>query len=174
MGDETGIMVNPVYHHPNGKTYTIASYEVPSCGSYLLETPDTAILGGVSVGLPVNDRFINVKDPDPSCIHNSNSLGMVIVTVTVFSVFVQMAECLHYGIVPSISRVALGVCSGMVGAGGNLGAVFGSKFIVSPKERFDQGFIYLGIVILVGSLTMFGIFPGTRWHARRQRRPRLV
>merc|ERR1711990_31017 len=119
---------------------------------------DTAMLGGVSVKLPVNDRFINVKDPNPSCIHNSNSLGTVIVTVTVFSIFVQMAEGLHYGIVPSISRVALGVCSGMVGAGGNLGAVFGSKFIVSPKERFDQGFIYLGIVILVGSLSMFGIY----------------
>ena len=35
----------------------------------------------------------------------------------------QAAEGLHFGIVPYVSRPALGIVSGMVSAGGNLGAV---------------------------------------------------
>jgi nitrate/nitrite transporter NarK len=35
----------------------------------------------------------------------------------------QMAEGLCFGIVPSVSRPALGVVSGMVGAGGNAGSL---------------------------------------------------
>merc|ERR1719326_1758028 len=75
-----------------------------------------------------------------------------------FSIFVQMAEGLHFGIVPYVSRPALGVVSGMVGAGGNFGGVIGSKFIVGPTAPLDDGFIYLGIVIMTMSLTMFGIY----------------
>ena len=77
-----------------------------------------------------------------------------------FSVCVQAAEGLSFGIVPYISRPALGVVSGMVGAGGNTGALISSKYIVGAKN-LDQGFINLGIVILLGNLLMFGIFfPG--------------
>merc|ERR1719258_47641 len=77
-----------------------------------------------------------------------------------FSICVQMAEGLHYGIVPYISRPALGVVSGMVGAGGNTGALISSKYIIGG-DFLDQGFIDLGIVIIVGSLSMLLIFfPG--------------
>ena len=75
-----------------------------------------------------------------------------------FSCLVQMSEGLHFGVVPYVSRPALGVVSGMVGAGGNIGAVFGSFLIVSPNAPTDQGFIYLGIVILVGSALMHLIY----------------
>merc|ERR1719454_2421032 len=75
-----------------------------------------------------------------------------------FSVFVQMAEGLTFGIVPYVSRPALGVVSGMVGAGGNFGGVMGSRFIVGPGAPLDTGFITLGIIIIVGTLSMFGIY----------------
>merc|ERR1719310_717615 len=68
-----------------------------------------------------------------------------------FSICVQMAEGLHYGIVPYISRPALGIVSGMVGAGGNAGALISSKFIVGAKN-LDDGFVKLGYVIIFGSL----------------------
>ena len=55
-------------------------------------------------------------------------------------------------------RPALGVVSGMVGAGGNFGGVIGSKYIVNAFIPLDNGFINLGIVIIVGSLTMFGLY----------------
>ena len=71
-----------------------------------------------------------------------------------------MAEGLHFGIVPYISRPALGVVSGMVGAGGNTGALLSIKYIVGAKN-LDEGFIKLGFVIIGGSLSMLGIFfPG--------------
>ena len=71
-----------------------------------------------------------------------------------------MAEGLHYGIVPYISRPALGVCSGMVGAGGNLGALLSTKYFVGPI-LLDEGFVRLGIIICTVSLIMHGIFfPG--------------
>ena len=71
---------------------------------------------------------------------------------------VQMSEGLHFGVVPYVSRPALGVVSGMVGAGGNLGAVFGSFLIVAPTYPTDEGFINLGIVIMSVSLLMFLVY----------------
>ena len=106
------------------------------------------------------DTRIIIRDPSPECVHNQATLGTTMVTMIMFSVCVQMAEGLHFGIVPYISRPALGVVSGMVGAGGNTGALISSKYIIGGKN-FDQGFIYLGIVIIIGNLLMMGIFfPG--------------
>jgi NNP family nitrate/nitrite transporter-like MFS transporter len=112
--------------------------------------------------LPVKGR-ITIIDPNPDCIHNGNTLGVTMVLIIVFSLFVQMAEGLHFGIVPFISRPALGVVSGMVGAGGNMGALISGQFIVGSgrKERLDQGFVWLGIVIICLSMSMhFIFFPG--------------
>merc|ERR1719487_2748169 len=99
--------------------------------------------------------------PAPNCVHSQNTLAVTMVCMLVFSIFVQMAEGLHFGIVPYISRPALGVVSGMVGAGGNAGALIGGQFVVGNKDNLDDGFIRLGIVIIVGTLLMHLIFfPG--------------
>ena len=58
-----------------------------------------------------------------NCICNSGTAPAVVTLLFLFSVCVQAAEGLSFGIVPYISRPALGVVSGMVGAGGNGGAV---------------------------------------------------
>merc|ERR1719201_2038407 len=60
------------------------------------------------------------------CISNSGTMGAVIALFIFFSLAVQMAEGLCYGVVPSVSRPALGVVSGMVGAGGNAGSLITS------------------------------------------------
>merc|ERR1719440_2168584 len=107
------------------------------------------------------DTLIYIKDPNPDCVHNQGTVGMTMLCMVFFSLCVQMAEGLHFGIVPYISRPALGVVSGMVGAGGNAGALISGQFIVGNKGNLDDGFIRLGIVIIVGSLSMLGIFfPG--------------
>merc|ERR1719502_333266 len=103
------------------------------------------------------DSLIMVRDPDPACVHNQGTLGITMLVMIFFSIGVQMAEGLHFGIVPYISRPALGVCSGMVGAGGNLGALISSKWIVGAKN-LDRGFINLGIIIMSLSCIMHGIF----------------
>ena len=82
------------------------------------------------------------------------------VMVVLFSLCVQMAEGLHYGIVPYVSRPALGVVSGMVGAGGNLGGVIATFSFFTGAFRTDQGIINMGIMIItVTALLVFVYFP---------------
>jgi MFS transporter, NNP family, nitrate/nitrite transporter len=60
---------------------------------------------------------------------NSTSLAGSIVILVVFSTFVQMAEGTSYGIVPYVDPPNTGTISGIIGAGGNTGAVlFGMCF----------------------------------------------
>merc|ERR1719440_940302 len=78
-----------------------------------------------------------------------------------FSLCVQAAAGLHYGVVPYVSRPALGIVSGMVGAGGNLGAVIALRsFFFSGDIRRDEGFLRLGgMVIGLTALLFFVYFP---------------
>ncbi len=85
---------------------------------------------------------------------------MVMLLVVFFSLCVQMAEGLHYGIIPYVSRPALGVVSGMVGAGGNLGAVIAGRSFFKGAIRTDQGIINMGIMIIaITALIFFIYFP---------------
>jgi len=93
------------------------------------------------------------------CIRNQGVVGLTVVIMIIFSIFVQMAEGLHFGVVPYISRPALGIVSGMVGAGGNLGAVISQRaFFFASTMRTDFGILYLGITVIATSLTMLGIY----------------
>ena len=71
-------------------------------------------------------KVVLMEDPNAGgadCICHSGTAPAVVALLFCFSVCVQAAEGLSFGIVPYISRPALGVVSGMVGAGGNSGAV---------------------------------------------------
>ena len=72
-----------------------------------------------------------------------------------------MAEGLTFGIVPQVSRPALGVVNGMVGAGGNAGSVITLWLYFKGKNmRTDQGIIDMGILIMiVTALCAFLYFP---------------
>merc|ERR1712023_618639 len=126
-----------------------------------VRSPATALVNGVVTNMPMSaNTLIMIKDPAANCVHNGGTLGTTMLVMIMFSICVQMAEGLHFGIVPYISRPALGVVSGMVGAGGNTGALISSKYIIGGTN-LDPGFIHLGITIIVGSLTMlFIFFPG--------------
>merc|ERR1719181_1669821 len=146
----------------DGTTYLIPGTvgEVGHCASALITAPAEAMTGGATVAFPPSGTLIYIGDPNPDCVRNGGTLGLTMLMMILFSICVQMAEGLHFGIVPYISRPALGVVSGMVGAGGNTGALISSKYIIGPKN-LDDGFIKLGIIILCLNLTMFGIFfPG--------------
>ena len=72
------------------------------------------------------NKVVLMEDPNAGgadCICHSGTAPAVVTLLFCFSVCVQAAEGLSFGIVPYISRPALGVVSGMVGAGGNSGAV---------------------------------------------------
>ena len=93
-----------------------------------------------------------------NCIQDNNVVGMSVLCMILFSLCVQAAEGLHYGIVPYVSRPALGIVSGMVGAGGNAGAVLTLWTIFKQVDRTDTGFVILGIVVMAEALLMLGIY----------------
>mmetsp|Transcript_10570 Transcript_10570/g.13388 ORF Transcript_10570/g.13388 Transcript_10570/m.13388 type:complete len:480 (+) Transcript_10570:54-1493(+) len=85
---------------------------------------------------------------------NTTSLGLAIFILVIFSSFVQAAEGSTYGIVPYVDPPATGSISGIVGAGGNTGAVcFGLGFrqLASTKSAFTL----MGCSILGSSLLTF-------------------
>merc|ERR1711988_2034300 len=155
-----------IYRETSTYTFNTSIAMVPKCGSKEIPTPTHGWLNYgtadlISAKVPNPSAFMMVKDPDTTCIHNQNTLGLTMIVMILFSLCVQAAEGLHFGIVPYVSRPALGVVSGMVGAGGNFGGVMGIKYIVNAYIPLDQGFIHLGIVIMTLSCIMhFLFFPG--------------
>jgi NNP family nitrate/nitrite transporter-like MFS transporter len=151
--------VQGIYPYGTGE-YTINGTlgSVGSCASKMIRSPEQAFYNGVMTDMPMPaGTLMVIKDPRVDCVHNQNTLLTTMICMICFSICVQMAEGLHFGIVPYISRPALGVVSGMVGAGGNAGALISSKFIVGGRN-LDQGFINLGMVIIFGSLSMHAIY----------------
>lgn len=84
---------------------------------------------------------------------HSDSLIASINTMVFFSMFVQAAEGSTYGIVPFVDPEALGSVTGIVGAGGNVGAVaFGMAFRDSSIDEV-QAFVIMGYTIMASALT---------------------
>lgn len=81
---------------------------------------------------------------------NTQSLGLAIFILIIFSSFVQAAEGSSYGIVPYVNPPVTGSIAGIVGAGGNTGAVlFGLGF---RQLDYKQAFYVMGFSILISSL----------------------
>merc|ERR1712084_16051 len=81
---------------------------------------------------------------------NTKSLGLSIFILVIFSSFVQAAEGSTYGIVPYVDPPSTGSIAGIVGAGGNTGAVgFGHGFRQLPK--YKSAFLLMGFTILGSS-----------------------
>lgn len=76
-------------------------------------------------------------------------LSLAIGIMLVFSLFVQMAEGATFGVVPFINKKALGAVAGIVGAGGNVGAVSAAFLFRSENLSYQQGLFYLGLTVLV-------------------------
>ena len=79
-------------------------------------------------------------------------LALAVGTMIVFSLFVQMSEGATFGIVPFVNRKALGAVAGIVGAGGNAGAVAAGFLFRSESVTMQQGLLYLGVMVAVGSV----------------------
>lgn len=78
-------------------------------------------------------------------------LGSAIVVMTLFSIFVQACEGATYGIVPYVDPKNGGSVSGIVGAGGNVGAViFGLIFRQTAEDT--SAFRIMGVTVMVCSI----------------------
>ena len=78
-------------------------------------------------------------------------LPIAIATLIVFSLFVQMSEGATFSVVPMLNKRALGSVSGIVGAGGNAGAVAAGFIFRAEGIDTPTGLLYLGFGVLVAS-----------------------
>ncbi|KAE8716169.1 High affinity nitrate transporter 2.4 [Hibiscus syriacus] len=87
------------------------------------------------------------------------SLSASVAVMIVFSVFVQAACGLTFGVVPFVSRRSLGVISGMTGGGGNVGAVL-TQLIFFKGSRYskEDGITLMGIMMICCTLPLFLIY----------------
>lgn len=79
------------------------------------------------------------------------AIGMMII----FSLFTQMSEGATYSVVPFVNRKALGSISGIVGAGGNMGAVAAGFLIRSPNIDYPTALLILGMIVVALSFCAF-------------------
>ncbi|XP_028754495.1 high affinity nitrate transporter 2.5-like [Neltuma alba] len=105
------------------------------------------------------------------------SLSVSVIVMLIFSVFMQAAEGMTFGVVPFVSRRSLGVVSGMTGGGGNVGAVIIQLiFFTGSRYSKETGITLMGIMIIgctvVVGLIYFpqwgGMFCGPRKHATEE------
>lgn len=74
-------------------------------------------------------------------------LAFAIPAMIVFSLFVQMSEGATYSVVPFINKKALGSVSGIVGAGGNMGAVAAGFLFRYESLSYPQALLILGVLV---------------------------
>ena len=79
-------------------------------------------------------------------------LVLSISSMIVFSLFVKMSQGATFGIVPFINKKALGSVAGIVGAGGNAGAVAAGFLFRSESLTTQQGLFYLGCFAIFASV----------------------
>lgn len=93
--------------------------------------------------------------------------AVAIVSLVVFALFVHMSTGATYSVVPFVNRRALGSVSGIVGAGGNVGAV-ASGFLFRGALPFPTAFLILGGAVLVTSFAALTVrFAPAEEHAAR-------
>lgn len=84
-------------------------------------------------------------------------LGLAIATMVVFSLFTQMSEGATFGLVPFMNKKALGAVAGIVGAGGNAGAVAAGFLFKSESLSYAEGLFFLGCAVLFCSFFAFAV-----------------
>ena len=83
------------------------------------------------------------------------SLVLAITAMLLFALFLKMANGCTYSIVPFVNKKAIGSVSGIVGAGGNLGAMLVGFLFKSKDLSYTTAFLYIGVgVAAVGGLVL--------------------
>ena len=77
---------------------------------------------------------------------------MLLVIVGIFN---QSANAACYSIVPYVLEGGTGAVSGFVGAGGSIGSI--SWSIMFMALSMEKGFLYLGIIVIVGAFSTIAI-----------------
>ncbi|HTB52176.1 MAG TPA: MFS transporter [Ferruginibacter sp.] len=83
---------------------------------------------------------------------HAGSFGMALVAMFSFALFLKMANGATYGIVPFVNEKNVGLVSGIVGAGGNLGGMAFGFLFKSSSITYVQAFTYIGYIVMAVSV----------------------
>jgi MFS transporter, NNP family, nitrate/nitrite transporter len=88
------------------------------------------------------------------------ALPWAIAMMLVFALFLKMSNGATYSVVPFINKKAIGAVSGIVGAGGNVGAVLAGFLFASNDLSYRDSLFIIGIAVAVVSVLslLMGIF----------------
>jgi MFS transporter, NNP family, nitrate/nitrite transporter len=78
-------------------------------------------------------------------------LPAAIAAMLVCGLLVQMAEGATFSVVPFVNKRSLGLVAGIVGAGGNVGAIAAGFLFRVESLTYDQALLYLGAVVTATS-----------------------
>jgi NNP family nitrate/nitrite transporter-like MFS transporter len=87
----------------------------------------------------------------------ATTLMVAIPLLVVFGLFVKMSNGATYAVVPFVNRRALGAVSGIVGAGGNAGAVFAGFLLKSESLGWQTALFMLGAMVTSCSFLTFAV-----------------
>jgi hypothetical protein len=82
---------------------------------------------------------------------HAKRLGVSIFIFTLFSLFAEMLCGTSFGIAPYLDETAAGSIAGIIGAGGNVGAV-GFSLLFRNMDQY-WAFITMGIIVIFSSFT---------------------
>ena len=82
----------------------------------------------------------------------AGSLTMAIISMLGFAMFLKMANGATYSITPFINEKNVGMVSGIVGAGGNVGGMLFGFLFKSESITYVQAFTYIGYAVLLVSV----------------------
>ena len=82
-------------------------------------------------------------------------LLLAVGAMIIFSLFTQMCEGATFSIVPFVNRRLLGPVAGIVGAGGNGGAVAAGFLFRIESLSTQQALFYLGVIVTLASSLVF-------------------
>jgi NNP family nitrate/nitrite transporter-like MFS transporter len=70
----------------------------------------------------------------------------------IFALFLKMSNGATYSVVPFINKRAMGAVSGIVGAGGNVGAVLAGLLFASGNISYQKSLLIIGMGVSIVSV----------------------
>jgi NNP family nitrate/nitrite transporter-like MFS transporter len=87
---------------------------------------------------------------------HAESVALAVVAMLIFGLFTHMACGATYALVPFIDRKALGGVAGVIGAGGNVGAV-AAGFLMKGLGGVQQTLSMLGLLVALSALCALAV-----------------
>jgi NNP family nitrate/nitrite transporter-like MFS transporter len=89
------------------------------------------------------------------CFSQARQLPLAIACMLMTGLFIKMSNGASYAIVPFINKRALGAVAGLVGAGGNVGAVAAGFLFKTKSLSWPQALLILGVLVFASASLAF-------------------